>query len=111
MKLEPSEKIGRRSTLARLKQLLPTLSMRFILMVSVIGFFVGVTHLNSAYSSSERFSPWVYVLESEKVSGENSYAHSVSAKLGSSLVKLRASFVHSTANPFVCSLVILNTIC
>jgi hypothetical protein len=52
MKLEPSEKIGRPSTLARLKQLLPTLSMRFILVVSVIGFFVGVTHLNSAYSSS-----------------------------------------------------------
>lgn len=53
----------------------------------------------------------IYVLESEKVSGENSNAHSVPAKVKSSLVKLRTSFVHSTANAFVCSLVILNTIC
>lgn len=51
MKLEPSEKMER-PTLASLKKLVPALSMRFILMVSVIGFFVGVTHLNSAYSSS-----------------------------------------------------------
>jgi hypothetical protein len=52
MKLAPSEKMERPSTLARLKKLLPSLSMRFVLIVSVIGFFVGVTHLNSAYSSS-----------------------------------------------------------
>jgi hypothetical protein len=52
MKLEPSEKMERPSTVASLKKLMPTLSMRFILMVSVIGFFVGLTHLTSAYSSS-----------------------------------------------------------
>jgi hypothetical protein len=39
-------------TLTKLKKLLPTLSMRFILIVSVIGFFVSVTQLNSAYSTS-----------------------------------------------------------
>jgi hypothetical protein len=52
MKLESCEKMESPTTLAKIKKLLPTLSTRFILIVSVIGFFVSVTQLNSAYSTS-----------------------------------------------------------
>jgi hypothetical protein len=49
--------------------------------------------------------------ESEKVSGENSYAHSVPACSGSSFVMERAYFVHSTASAIVSSSFMLKTIC
>jgi hypothetical protein len=49
--------------------------------------------------------------ESEKVSGENSYDHSVPAVDGSSFVIERAYFVHSTARATVSSSFMLNTIC